>query len=643
MPRTKVLLVEDEGIVALDIQERLETLGYAVVAVADSGEQAVQLAGDHKPDVVLMDIRLKGATDGVAAAEQIRARYRLPVIYLTAFADEDTVARAKLTQPFGYLLKPIQERELRTTIEMALYKHQAEQQLRASESRYAATLNSIGDAVIAMDRDGCITFINPVAQRLTGWAQDEAVGRPLEEVFRIVNGRTRQKVACPAGRALREQSTVGLEDGTLLLSRAGQEAWIDDCAAPIRGDGADEVSGAVLAFRDVSEKRRAEDERQKLEAKLQQAQKLESLGMLAGGIAHDFNNILMTVMGYSDLAIRDLTAAHDKLEQVMQGARRAADLTNQMLAYAGKSKLVPQSVQLSEVVQEIGDLLKVSISKKCVLHMRLAESLPLIEADATQLRQVVMNLIINASEAIGEQSGAITVRTSTMTCDRAYLADCHLAEELPAGLYVCLEVADTGCGMAPETRAKIFDPFFTTKFTGRGLGLAAVLGIIRGHRGTIRIDSEPGQGTTFRVLFPAFRQPLAALALPDKKATVWQGTGTVLVVDDEEWVRTLARKMLERLGFTVLTAAHGREAVEIYRAHAAWITAVLLDLTMPQMDGAETFHELKLVRDDVRVIISSGYGEQHALTLFAGMGLAGFVAKPYSLDELSSTLRKVLT
>ncbi|MFO0939339.1 MAG: response regulator [Pirellulales bacterium] len=283
-----------------------------------------------------------------------------------------------------------------------------------------------------------------------------------------------------------------------------------------------------------------------------------------------------------------------------------------------------------------------SISKKCVLKLHLLPSIPPIEADAVQLRQIIMNLIINASDAIGERSGVIALTTGMMYCDRAYLAETYLDENLPEGVYVFLEIADTGCGMSDETRARIFDPFFTTKASGRGLGLAAVLGIVRGHRGALRIYSEIGKGTTFKVALPATNLPAQLVRSAEQLDSTWRGEGTVLVVDDEEAVRSLVRFMLERMGFTVLTACDGREGVALFGSANAEIKLVIVDMTMPHLDGAETFRELRRIQSDVKAILTSGYNEQSAISQFAGKGLAGFIQKPFRFDELLEIVRRVI-
>ncbi len=398
------------------------------------------------------------------------------------------------------------------------------------------------------------------------------------------------------------------------------------------------------AARDITDRRMAEEERLNYERQIQQAQKLESLGVLAGGIAHDFNNLLTAILGNIDLALVDLSPASPAREDILaaeKATHRAAELAKQMLAYSGKGCFVIQTLDLRELVKEMTHMLQVSISKKAVFRLHFAENLPPVQADATQLRQVVMNLVINASEAIEERSGVIALSVGAHEYTKEELASFWTSEDLPGGLYVYLEVADTGCGISQEQRERIFDPFYTTKFTGRGLGLAAVMGIVRSHRGAIHVTSQPGKGTTFRVLFPASAEGLEQLAKAPSSAG-WKGKGLVLLVDDEESVCATGKKMLEYLGLTVIPALDGMEAVQLFRAKAADIACVLLDMTMPHMDGVETFNALREIRPDVPVIISSGYNEQDVIMRFGGKGPAGFVQKPYKITALSEVLERVL-
>ncbi len=397
-----------------------------------------------------------------------------------------------------------------------------------------------------------------------------------------------------------------------------------------------------LARREA-ERLKAETDRQAFERQLQHTQKLESLGVLAGGIAHDFNNILLAIIGNTDLALMRVnkeSPAVENLRRIEQAATRAADLTKQMLAYSGKGRFVVENLDLNILLEEMLHILEVSISKKAVLRLNLTRPLPPVEADATQMHQILMNLVINASEAIGDRSGVIAVTTGSMDCDRSYLKNIWLEEGLEEGHYVYLEIADNGCGMSRETKAKLFDPFFTTKFTGRGLGMAAVLGIVRGHKGAINVYSEPDKGTTFKILLPASGETVDILS-GGSHPDAWKGAGKVLLVDDEEVVRGIASEMLHELGFTTITANDGCEALEIFKTTPD-IAFIILDLTMPHMDGEQCYHELSKLNPDVRVIISSGYNHQEVTQKFVGKGLAGFIQKPYRLAVLKDSIKQLL-
>jgi len=438
-----------------------------------------------------------------------------------------------------------------------------------------------------------------------------------------------------------------------LLSARGNLVPVEQNIFLIRDEkGTPRMVGNIIT--DITDRKQAEEQRLSLERQVQYAQKLESLGVLAGGIAHDFNNILMVILGNADLALDGLSShapARENIEEILKASKRAAELARQMLAYSGKGHFVVEPLDLGMLVDEMAHLLEVSISKKVVLKYNFADNLPAIDGDATQIRQIIMNLITNASEAIGDKSGVVALSTGAMDCDRAYLDDVNeillagLDEPLGEGIYVYIEVVDTGCGMDAETIEKIFDPFFTTKFTGRGLGMSAVLGIVRGHHGAIKIHSKLGRGTTFKVLFPAGELPAGGNAIQERDgdtAEAWRGRGTVLIADDEESIRAVGKQALCRMGFSVLTAVNGREAIEIFGAHADEIVCVLLDLTMPHMDGEQAFGELRRIRPDVKVILCSGYNEQDATRHFVGKGLTGFIQKPYDLSALREKLMEIL-
>ncbi len=429
-----------------------------------------------------------------------------------------------------------------------------------------------------------------------------------------------------------------------IVRGSGETLWVVTRGA-VRRAASGEILGLLGATLDVTARRLAQEERAKLDQKLQDAQKLESLGVLAGGIAHDFNNLLTGILGNASLARMDLaptSPAQSCLAQIEQASQRAAELCKQMLAYSGKGRFVVQSLDLSQLVEDAAPLLQVSVGKNAALKFRLASNLPAVSADVTQLRQILMNLVINASDAFDGRSGVIEITTGVMRADAAYFAGTNLAPVLPEGDYVFLEVSDNGCGMDAETQKRIFDPFFTTKFTGRGLGLAAVLGIVRGHKGALKVYSEVGRGSTFKLLLPSAGTPAEALPADTRALETWRGSGVVLVVDDEETVRGVASRMLRVSGFEPVVVSNGSDAIEVFTARCSEIVAVMLDLTMPQMDGAETFTELRRIKPELKVLLMSGFNEQDVINRFAGKGLAGFLQKPFKPDALREKLRAML-
>jgi signal transduction histidine kinase/CheY-like chemotaxis protein len=406
---------------------------------------------------------------------------------------------------------------------------------------------------------------------------------------------------------------------------------------------ADELQAANDRLtREMAERALAEDARRAIEAKVLEVQKLESLGVLAGGIAHDFNNLLVAIMGNAGLALLDLpedSPARASIIDVEVASRRAGELARQMLAYSGRSKFLIEPVEMSELVRELVALLQVSIGKGVILKLDLPAEPIVVDADAAQIRQVVMNLVINAADAIGNRSGTVTIRVTRLDASADYLADVHPEAGLSPGRYAALEVADTGMGMDAATQARIFDPFFTTKFTGRGLGLAAVLGIVRGHGGALRVYSEVGQGSTFRVVLPlSASSPADALSPADG---AWQGSGTVLVVDDDPMVRTVARRLLESFGLTVRVAEDGVDAMAQFERDPDAIDAVLLDMTMPEMSGPEVFDRMRAVRPELPVVLMSGYHEDEIASR-VGQGISGFVQKPFTPADLAGRMRRAL-
>jgi PAS domain S-box-containing protein len=502
----KILIVEDEGIEALDLQCRLKSLGYTAKDIVATGEEAVRKAEELRPDLVLMDIMLQGEIDGITAAERIHARADIPIIFLTAYADEETLQRAKLTEPYGYLIKPFKEKELHIAVDMALYKHQMERKLRDSEQWLATTLNSIGDAVVATDSNGLITLINPVAEGLMGWKLEEVRNRRLAEVFNLIDSGTRRRVEDPVAKVISEGRVIDLVNHTLLINSNGLEIPIDDSAAPIKDDRG-KVIGVVLVFRDITERKCKEQElanyRDHLEklvaertadlnlanAQLLHVEKLAAIGRLSASIAHEFNNPLYGIQSVIEGIKKNATMDEDHLQ-----------LTDLALAECRRVKILIKSLQEfnrpSSGKKELTDLhlllddLLVMIKKDfknagVVIKKRYAAELPKVEVVVDQLKQVFLNLLTNAKDAM-DGGGAVIIATED-----------H-------GRQVAVQIKDTGNGITAADLPRIFEPFFSTKPTvkGTGLGLSISYGIIKGHGGEITVDTEPGRGTTFTVILP---------------------------------------------------------------------------------------------------------------------------------------------
>jgi len=519
---------------------------------------------------------------------------------------------------------------------------QAEEALRDSEERYRELLENANDIIYTHDLNGRFTSINKAAERVCGYSQQEALNL---SIYDVVTPEYREEARRMAARKVDDKTSTRYE--LEIFSKSGQRVTVEVSTRIIMTDG--RPVGIQGIARDISERRRADEERRRLEAQLQHAQKLEGLGVLAGGIAHDFNNLLVGMLGYAGLALVKLapeSPARSYVERIEATARRAAELTNQMLAYSGRGSFTIRPLNLNNLAEELARLLEASISKKVTLRFNHYKELPLIKGDAAQLHQVLMNLITNASDAIADNVGVITVQTSVVHADRTYLSSTYLDDDLPPGPYVCMEVSDTGCGMDKETLSRIFDPFFSTKFAGRGLGLAATLGIIRGHRGAIKVYSEPGYGSTFKVLLPVDQgdenRPAETAPPAGSEIDLWKSTGTILIADDEEMAREVAREACIEHGFDVLTAKDGMEAVEMYRQHRKQIVAVILDLMMPVMNGREAFIKIKAIEPGIPILLSSGYTEEDATTRIGGINPSGFVQKPYALDDMARRLKTVL-
>ncbi len=522
----------------------------------------------------------------------------------------------------------------------------AEEAYRIAEMRYKNLFEEANDIVYTHDFQGKFTSLNKEGERLSGYTREEA---SKLSVYEIIAPEHREKALEMTRRRLQGEQVGKYE--IEILSKDGSRIPVEVSAGLVVYDG--RPIGVQGIARDITERRRAEEQRKVLEQQVQHAQKLEGLGVLAGGIAHDFNNLLVGILGNASLATRRLekdSPVNIYLKRVEQAAQRAAELTNQMLAYSGRGTFVVRPLYLDKIIRETVDLAGVGISKKIVFTYEFEDDLPPVMGDVSQMHQVMMNVITNAAEAIGDEVGTITIGVRRTTLDNDDLTKVYFHADPIPGDYVCLSVSDTGCGMDAEQKSKIFDPFFSTKFAGRGLGLAALLGIVRGHKGAVNVYSEPNQGTVFKLFFPVMKKEALAKQLPEedkgqkeKVLDEWQTTGLALIADDEEAVRAFTREVLQRHGMTVITADDGKEAIALYEKHKDKIRIALVDLMMPFVNGQEVLEHVRSDNPDLPIIISSGYSETEILDRFRKNPPTDFLQKPYRAVALSALLKKTLT
>ncbi len=636
-PRASVLLFDPDGVLRFKAWQGLSD-GYRAAVEGHTPWAPGQPAPDpiHIPDVS-RDTSL-GRYQAIILGEGIRALGFFPLV-----TGGGTIGKFMVYWDQPRQLPPA---ELQLIRNIAAHTSFALDRQRLVDELQAERRLFIGGPTVLFQwarTDGWpVEYVSPNVEQQFGWPAAALIAGRMRYAD-LVHPDDLPRVAAE----VREHLASGrdaFQQEYRIRHAAGGWRWVTDfTVVPPAAGRADHLVGYLL---DITERKAAAEALQQAEARLRETQRLESLGVLAGGIAHDFNNLLMGILGNAGLALNELPPASPvraTVQDIETAARRAADLTRQLLAYSGKGHFVVQPLDLSALVEESGQLLRTVISRRATVQARLAPGLPAVEGDATQLRQVAMNLLTNASDALGDQPGVIGLETALVHADRVTLTGMLLGDALPEGDYVALEVHDTGSGMDGETLGRIFDPFFTTKFHGRGLGLAAVLGIVRGHRGAIQVESWPGQGTRVRILLPATTRPVATDPAPRVSGPVAvRGAGTVLVVDDEDVVRKVTRRTLERAGYAVLLAEDGLQALALLEQRHAEVSLVLLDLTMPGLGGEDTCRRIHAAWPGLPVILSSGFTADAGTADLTGAGQADFIQKPYQPAALLELARAAI-
>jgi len=625
----RILVVEDEDAVAADIQRRLKSFGYASAA-ASTDSEALSIAREMKPDLVLMDIKLKGATDGIMLAQKLRDSFGIPAVYLTAYSDAPTVSRAKLTNPLGYLLKPFTDSELHAAIEIALHKQAADSKVRESEAWYRAILQSTSDAVIVTDIRGSIRFLNLTAEKLTGWRSSEAVGKKLETVFRITSENRRAHVDIPFPKIIKGKAHRRIAGHVLLVCRDGKRTHIEDSASALT-DEKGKVIGVVLVFRDVTE-------RNQLAIRLMTDEKMEAVEALANGIAVDFGNILGNISSYAESLSDSLlpgTSAHEDSVKITGEAKRAGELTHRLANIAQAIRPIQSGevspVRLSEALGDTVKLMeKTFTDKRISLATPDPAGFPVVMAHAGQMIDVLMNVFLNAVDAMPD-GGTVSVNVAVRHIAKP---NHRLNPESKGGKYAVIRISDTGCGMPRTVLERAFDPFFTTKNTGalKGLGLTMSNASVQQWGGWITIRSAAQQGTTLSIYVPA-----ADMKSPARAAG---GERLILVIDDDDACLSAICSHLKADGYKTITAKSPREGLKHFGKARIKPAMVILDLIMPGREGGrEAFRMFSRFGPSVGIVIVSGFSRDFVRG-YLGQGGWAFVQKPVEREHLSGVLSR---
>ncbi len=636
----RVLVVEDEAMVAAELHARLRQLHLDVIGTEQNARDAVATASRTRPDLVLMNASLEGQFDGVEAATIIQRTLDIPVVLLTARTDSRAIARATACSPKGCLVRPFRSGDLAISIEMALHRHRLERQLRQRELQHTAALATIGDGVLATDPIGRVTFMNRVAEALTGWRTDAAASQPAEHVFQIIDETSREKLKCPIVGALQGERVDDLT-GKLLLAGDGGLVPIDSQIAVLRApDGS--VTGAVVAFRDVRQRRLAEHAARRAEDQLREGQRMQAIGHLASGVAHDFNNLLTVINGYTD-ALLEIGGWEPRVAKMLTGIHqaglRSAALTSQLLSFSRKPVPAAHPVNPNTLVAGMIELLQRLIGEDIRLVTKLAPDLGRVRVEPSELEQIIMNLVLNARDAM-PGGGRVLIETAAVAFDEDTAAS---PERVAAGRYFLLSVSDPGIGMDPDVQKRIFEPLLTTKAKGNGtgLGLATVYGIVRKAGGHVVVFSAVDKGTVFKVFLPLVEPEGGAEAAAAAVGPEPAGQETVLLVEDDPDVREFAAIAISQFGFKVISASTGLEALVLCESNPDLINVLVTDIVMPVMGGQELAAQVRALAPAVKVLFVSGYPDG-PFSGGDGSPAEAFLQKPFSGGELGRAIRALI-
>jgi PAS domain S-box-containing protein len=670
METVKIMIVEDEAILALELKATLTQRGFTITSIASSGKQAILNADKDHPDLILMDISLKGKMDGIEAASIIRESADIPIIFLTAFAEQEMLEKAKPVMPFGYIIKPYQERDLRITIEMALYRARAdrerkkiekalikanddlelnveqrtrelidtnlelrneiesrkiaEDELRKSELRFKTIFENANDGMLLADPETRFIDSNKRMGEMLGYSKNELENLSIADIHleKDLPYVLEQFEKMATGK-------IAIARDLPVKTKKGKIIYADISSSPIEIEGQTYILGT---FRDVSDFKI-------LQARLQQSQKMEAIGTLAGGIAHDFNNILVPILGYTEMLLGNSpegSALGNDLNQIFNGALRAKDLVQQILTFSRKENYKLKPMKIQPIVKEALKLIRSTIPTTIDIKQNIQTECGPVKANPTQIHQIIMNLTTNAYHAMQDTGGELEIKLGEMKLDKS-----KINPELKPGLYACLTIADQGMGMDKELIAKIFDPFFTTKekSKGTGMGLSVVHGIVKSMDGNIQVHSEPDKGTKFHVYLPIINE---SEQQSQTKEPIVYGTETLLLVDDEEVIITMQKKMLERLGYRVISLNSSIDALQAFRTDPNIFDLVITDMAMPDLSGDKLAVELIKIRPGIPILLCTGFSDDMSEQKATSLGIKDLLMKPVRMNTIAKKIREIL-
>ena len=630
MKEKKIIIVEDEPIVAEDIKRIMENYDYTVPKIVHKPDDILDNIKSNKPDIVLMDINLGNNLVGIDMAKTINNKFNIPVVFLTAYSDRDTIQKAALTGSFGYIIKPYHERDLYATIETALSRHHIEKALHKSEKKYRQLVESLHEGIVILDTDLKFLFANNAATNIFGQTKKELSKTNINDyLFSTQDFRKQLNIKKQNKFEINIRNNTGKKKILKVSSTTQQDE---------KGK-----KTFFLLLNNITDLKKIQKEKKEMQKLLAQKQKMETIGQLAGGIAHDFNNYLTTINGYTEKILNEISNS-DKLKEELKIIRdcgnKAANLTKQLLGFSRKQIIKPKKINCNKIIEKIKKVFYNKQTKLKSLTYDLADNLKYIKADPVQIEQILMNLVINAFDAI-KDNGKIIIKTDNLQIERNQTT---YNDIIKPGQYIQLVVKDNGIGIKEQDKKHIFEPFFTTKNAekGTGLGLSTVYGIVKQNQGYIKFSSQLNQGSTFRIIFPVFT-PQKSQPVHHKTTRIEPRNNTILIVEDDNDILKFLVEILTDYNYKIIDTDNSRKALNIAKQRANEMDLLLTDITLPDINGIELSKKIMKIYPKIKTLFISGYTQDEAIRKNIMKKNIHFLPKPFTPDKLIKKIKKILT